>query len=381
MRTVSCRWEWARGQRMMADGGHAATPPSPNGHSGGEGKARGAEAGSAVASSGGGGGGGRGAVNSHHHPTNADSPPNPIAPTVPTVPRSPHPDYPSFPLDDLRGYPYNHMINLDYPGLQCIYRSKATAAPIFIVPNFLSEEETDICLAKCSGRLLLSRTTQGVIRTSSHVRVAREETPGLHRRLAEVTARTVENLESAKIIRYQEGHHFGKHCDITAANLIDGVATLDGRSVPAHVNREVTCFIYLNDVACGGETAFYSEAVHINEDGSEVIRQGKEVDGDFSEEVVRISPQRGMLVMFFPTAQPPSGELPVLTRPGNEMVWPFKAEQTAFLHADMWHTGCSAVDEKYLLAVWAWPPYVDVVHGRTYEAIKREDRATDGIIF
>eukprot|EP00037_Helgoeca_nana_P023984 m.251709 g.251709 ORF g.251709 m.251709 type:complete len:267 (+) comp26506_c3_seq26:183-983(+) len=201
MRTVSCRWEWARGQRMMADGGHAATPPSPNGHSGGEGKARGAEAGSAVASSGGGGGGGRGAVNSHHHPTNADSPPNPIAPTVPTVPRSPHPDYPSFPLDDLRGYPYNHMINLDYPGLQCIYRSKATAAPIFIVPNFLSEEETDICLAKCSGRLLLSRTTQGVIRTSSHVRVAREETPGLHRRLAEVTARTVENLESAKIIR------------------------------------------------------------------------------------------------------------------------------------------------------------------------------------
>lgn len=180
--------------------------------------------------------------------------------------------------------------------------------------------------------------------------------------------------------RYQKGHHFGKHCDITAAHVYGGVATLDGREAPAHTNREVTCFIYLNDVAEGGETAFYQEAVHINGDGSEVIKPGKEADGDFSEEVLRIQPERGMLVMFFPTAQPPNGELPPLTAPGNQMLWPFPTEQKAFVYDDMWHTGCPAVDEKYLLAVWAWPPYVDVVKGKTYDGINREDRPTDGVI-
>ena len=64
-----------------------------------------------------------------------------------------------------------------------------------------------------------SRTTRGVVRTSSHVRVARDETPTLHARLADLCNRRVENLELAKIIRYQEGHHFGKHCDIAAANV------------------------------------------------------------------------------------------------------------------------------------------------------------------
>lgn len=110
--------------------------------------------------------------------------------------------FPSLPLDDLKDFPYNHKVNLDYPGLQCVYRAQVTGAPVFIVRNFLSDAECDVCLAKCTGRLLLSKTTRGVIRTSSHVRVAREETPGLHQRLANLTARTVDSLESAKIIRW-----------------------------------------------------------------------------------------------------------------------------------------------------------------------------------
>eukprot|EP00038_Savillea_parva_P019954 m.29871 g.29871 ORF g.29871 m.29871 type:complete len:325 (-) comp4639_c0_seq1:116-1090(-) len=296
----------------------------------------------------------------------------------------PHPAYPNLPLDDLRDYPHNHMVNLDYPGLQCIYRSGALGAPIFIVPNFLSDAECDLCVAKCTGRLLLSKTTRGVVRTSSHVRVAREETPELHRRLAEVTAHRVENMESAKIIRYQKGHHFGKHCDINAANLKaseGGIVTLDGRDAPDHVNREITCFVYLNDVAHGGATAFYKEAVHINADGSEVVCPGKEVTGDLSEEVIRIKPERGLLVLFFPTAQPPSGKLPPVTAPGNQMMWPFPTKQQAFVHDDMWHMGCTAIDEKYILAVWAWPPYVDVVKGKSYDILKKEDRPTDGVIF
>mmetsp|Transcript_15369 Transcript_15369/g.39613 ORF Transcript_15369/g.39613 Transcript_15369/m.39613 type:complete len:348 (-) Transcript_15369:218-1261(-) len=291
-----------------------------------------------------------------------------------------HPGYPALPLDDLREYRWNHMINLEYPKLQCVYRSQTLGCPVFIVPNFITREECEMCVAKCSGNLLHSQTTRGVIRTSSHVRVARHETKGLHERLAEVTNHKVENMESAKIIRYLEGHHFGKHCDLSAAHNYGGIATLDGVPAPRHCNRELTCFIYLNDVAKGGETAFYSEAVKINEDGSEVIEQGSETRGDFSHEVLRVKPEAGLLVLFFPSCQPIDGRLPEISMPGNQMMWPFPTEQQAFIHDDMWHVGRKAIDEKYILAVWSWPPYVDVVAGKTYDGIGKEDRETDGVI-
>lgn len=67
----------------------------------------------------------------------------------------PHPDYVNIPLSEVAGWRYNHPINLDYPGLQCIYRSSVSGAPAFIVPEFLSEDECNLCLAKCSGGLLL----------------------------------------------------------------------------------------------------------------------------------------------------------------------------------------------------------------------------------
>lgn len=50
--------------------------------------------------------------------------------------RSAHPDYPDLPTDYLRDWKYNHMINLDYPGLQLIYMSKVqnlSATPRFIL--------------------------------------------------------------------------------------------------------------------------------------------------------------------------------------------------------------------------------------------------------
>ena len=67
----------------------------------------------------------------------------------------PHPNYANIPLSEVAGWRYNHPINLDYPGLQCIYRSSVSGAPVFIVPEFLSEDECNLCLAKCSGGLLL----------------------------------------------------------------------------------------------------------------------------------------------------------------------------------------------------------------------------------
>jgi hypothetical protein len=78
---------------------------------------------------------------------------------------------------------------------------KELHAPIFIIPNFLSENECEKCLAKVSGQLTLSSTTEGLIRTSAHVRPLKEETPGLHARLANLTNHNVDNMETAKIMR------------------------------------------------------------------------------------------------------------------------------------------------------------------------------------
>jgi hypothetical protein len=71
----------------------------------------------------------------------------------------------------------------------------------------------------CTPQSTNSKTTIGVVRTSSHVRVAREEAPTLLERLADLCNRSVDNLESAKIIKYQEGTYFEKHSDLTAAHV------------------------------------------------------------------------------------------------------------------------------------------------------------------
>eukprot|EP00038_Savillea_parva_P008724 m.178774 g.178774 ORF g.178774 m.178774 type:complete len:707 (+) comp14618_c0_seq1:242-2362(+) len=284
--------------------------------------------------------------------------------------RSVHPDYPDLPTDYLRDWKYNHMINLDYPGLQLIYKSQGTGAPIFIIPNFLSENECEKCLAKVSGQLTLSSTTEGLIRTSAHVRPLKRETPGLHARLANLTNHSVDNMETAKIMRYQKGHQFGKHTDLSA----DRPVNVDGSAPPPHTNREITCFVYLNTVEHGGETSFYSEAVHLNANGTKVVKQGKEMHGDLSHQVCSIRPERGMLVLFFPSANPPDGgPLPEVTLPGNQMVWPFSdPSRTAFCYDDMWHRGSEAVDEKYLMSIWVWPPSVRAPS-------HPEERSTDGI--
>lgn len=170
--------------------------------------------------------------------------------------------------------------------------------------------------------------------------------------------------------RYQTGHEFGKHTDLSA----DRPLQLDGRPIAAHVNREITCFVYLNSVGAGGETSFYSEAVHLNATGTRVVKQGKEMHGDLSHQVCSIRPERGMLVLFFPSANPlDDGPLPEVTLPGNQMVWPFTdPARTAFCYDDMWHRGSPAVDEKYLMSIWVWPPEVSAPH-------HSEERATDGI--
>jgi hypothetical protein len=72
------------------------------------------------------------------------------APHVPQTRRKlqPHPGYANIPLSEVAGWRYNHPINLKYPGLQCVYRSSVLGAPVFIVPEFLSEHECDICEAR-----------------------------------------------------------------------------------------------------------------------------------------------------------------------------------------------------------------------------------------
>jgi hypothetical protein len=39
----------------------------------------------------------------------------------------------------------------------------------------------------------------------------------------------------------------------------------------------------------------------------------------------------------------------------------------------MWHRSYPAVDEKFLMSVWVWPPGVRA-------PVHREERATDGVV-
>ena len=97
---------------------------------------------------------------------------------------------------------------------------------------------------------------------------------------------------SLKILRYYKGGRFNPHGDSISMPDTDDytthVKTLDGSVAPSHVNREMTFFVYLRDAERGGETAFY--------------RSDHEGEQDF---YLKIKPQQGLAVLFYPTMQPP----------------------------------------------------------------------------
>lgn len=166
-------------------------------------------------------------------------------------------------------------------------------------------------------------------RSSKHVRVLKEETPGLHARLAVLANRDPKTMESAKVIRYQDGEQFECHSDVQLGSR-DDLFALPGQEskMTSFVNREITCFIYLNDVAEGGETAFWEER------GSRVVPLTRK--GDYSTAHTVIKPEKGLMVLFYPCLNPPSGVLPEVENSAGQYIFP---KEKSFAAEGMWHAG------------------------------------------
>ena len=119
--------------------------------------------------------------------------------------RAPHPSYPQLPLSLAREYKHGVAINADYPGLQLVHVSPS-GAPLYIINGFLNATECDALVAKLASdrdtSVVYQLNREGVdkttSRTSTHVRVTKAETPGLHSRIAELTLRNVANMESVR---------------------------------------------------------------------------------------------------------------------------------------------------------------------------------------
>ena len=148
-----------------------------------------------------------------------------------------HPNYPQLPLSLAHRYRYGSPINIDYPGLQLVHVSPTSGAPLFIVNRFLNATECEIMIAKLAGERFSSvaydpndpGVDKQTLRTSSHVRVTKAETPGFHARVASLTGRQVANMESAS------------PAPELATVLLFAVRTLCDAMTKAHTPR----FVYL----------------------------------------------------------------------------------------------------------------------------------------
>jgi hypothetical protein len=227
--------------------------------------------------------------------------------------------YPSLPLAEYQGQNLFHQIDLGYPGLQLVRERPY----IFIVNQFLSDEECELLLAK-AGAASLSQQLVGesdaAARTSTGCCLHRAEVPGFRSRVARLARVPESHLQPLKISRYERGQAFAEHCD-----AVDGAGDVDDehdyyadwprvsrgtRGCPQPgANRFCTVFVYLNEVAVGGGgctrfawtdscPAFY-ERPHPS--GHRCTRLADE------EHQLSIRPERGMAVVHFPSTVPAAG--------------------------------------------------------------------------
>ena len=99
--------------------------------------------------------------------------------------------------------------------LPAVHVSPGSGAPLFIVNGFLNATQCEALVAKLASERVASvayqQNRRGVddptARTSTHVRVIKAETPALHRRVAELTGRSVANMESVRAMHTRTGTH------------------------------------------------------------------------------------------------------------------------------------------------------------------------------
>lgn len=149
--------------------------------------------------------------------------------------------------------PVFNGVDLNYPGLHKIYSDP----PIFKVDNFLTPEECSQLIGIASDSFAPAPVVgegAGVVsetRTSSTCYLAREDLPGLVRKVSKLTQKPICHMELPQVGRYLNTEQYLPHFDAFNTDEADGA-----RFASNGGQRTVTVLIYLNDVKTGGHTAF-----------------------------------------------------------------------------------------------------------------------------
>mmetsp|Transcript_52385 Transcript_52385/g.104035 ORF Transcript_52385/g.104035 Transcript_52385/m.104035 type:complete len:318 (+) Transcript_52385:58-1011(+) len=285
-----------------------------------------------------------------------DSPKNANKTTAPTTVANDQPSrvkkvdssYPNLeiPLHCGVAEPGFHEVNLATPGLQL-----ASQAPnVFLVHDFLSSSECDSLVTLAGAEAGMIRSLCGAwqqkwsetrqsfyfanwktgesqwekpvddpdvdaaeTRTSTALRVEKTDVPKtVVSRITNLLGDCDERqLEAFSVLRYASGQFFKSHADVWQHGPWSSGGFTDS-------TRLATVFIYLNDVAEGGETVFNR------------CRPAPLV----------IKPKKGMAVVHFPAKRDPHF--------GFRHDWP-RTE----------HESAPAVDEKWIFATWMWADFED----------------------
>lgn len=193
------------------------------------------------------------------------------------------------------------QLNQQYPGLKQIHADP----DIYSIANFLTDEECDKMIAKCTPNLVPclvlddknEEVKQDSVRTSTNANVPQAEVPTIVQKIKDVACCNAGQLEIIQVLNYKKGQEFIPHTD--------GFSGAYDACGFEQSSREATIFCYLNDVDNGGTTYF------------------PEIDLD-------IRPKKGDAVIHFPA------DLEL-------------REDTRTLHQ-----GSPAIDEKWLLTTWVW---------------------------
>jgi hypothetical protein len=234
-----------------------------------------------------------------------------------------NPKYPNIAFDNYRQQTLFHHINLEYPGLQLVSEKPY----IFIVNNFLNEDECRVLLGKARGlqpqESARAKVAGGGMSTANSRKskgciLWPEETPRFHDRVSKLCQVELTQQQPLKISRYDQGDKFGKHLDALSPKA-GGTPEHDRRNDAIRLqhglaecpypgaNRHITCFVYLNDVTSGGRTRwrwkhrwpeFYDKP-------GPVTAQPDNACHD--EEGTHIAPEAGLAVIHFPATTAETG--------------------------------------------------------------------------
>jgi len=172
-----------------------------------------------------------------------------------------------------------------YPGLQQIYNDP----PIYRVENFLTPEECDHLVHVASDSFTPAPVVgvgSGVVsetRTSSTCYLAKEDLPGLVRKISRLTRKPICHMELPQVGRYLNTQQYLPHFDAFNMDEADGA-----RFAANGGQRTVTVLVYLNDVANGGHTAFPK------------LPSNHRYQHQQLPEHFKVKPVKGMALVFFP---------------------------------------------------------------------------------